>query len=48
MFNMGLFPKDWSTLRKLIWLKATVLKAAGYLKTVTGFIVSVTDALALA
>ena len=37
MFDTG-FPQDWSTLKKLIWLKATTLSAS--LVTLTGSIVS--------
>jgi len=37
MFENG-FPKDWSTLKKLIWLKTNAL--AGGLRTITGAIVS--------
>lgn len=44
MFNM-LFPKHWSTLKKLIWLKAAALSSAVQ-KTVTAAIVHITDALA--
>lgn len=37
MFDTG-FPQDWSTLKKLIWLKASTLSAS--LTTLTGSIVS--------
>ena len=36
MFDHG-FPSDWSTIKKLIWLKASILSGASYIiKTVTG------------
>jgi len=42
-----MFPKHWSTLRKLIWLKSTVLSgASAVLKTATGNPIHITDALA--
>lgn len=44
MFNM-LFPKHWSTLKKLIWLKAAALSSAVQ-KIVSGAIVHIKDALA--
>ena len=46
MFVMG-FPSDWSTLRKLIWLRATLLKAAAaVIRTVTGAApITLTDAI---
>lgn len=44
MFDL-LFPKWWSTLKKLIWLKAAALSSA-VVKTVTAAIVHIRDALA--
>lgn len=44
MFDL-LFPKHWSTLKKLIWLKAAALSSA-VVKTVTAAIVHIKDALA--
>lgn len=44
MFDL-LFPKWWSTLKKLIWLKAAALSSA-VVKTVTAAIVHIKDALA--
>ena len=47
MFDIG-FPRDWSSLKKLIWLKAINGGggAAGVWKTVTGTLLHITDALA--
>lgn len=44
MFDL-IFPKHWSTLKKLIWLKAAALSSA-VVKTVTDAIVHIKDALA--
>lgn len=44
MFDL-LFPKHWSTLKRLIWLKAAALSSA-VVKTVTAAIVHIKDALA--
>lgn len=47
MFDHG-FPSDWSTIKKLIWLKGTSILGGGggIWKTVTGAILHITDALA--
>ena len=46
MFDHG-FPSDWSTLKKLIWLKAIIGGGggAGVWKTVTGALIHITNAL---
>ena len=47
MFDIG-FPRDWSSLKKLIWLKAAISGggASAVWKTVTGALIHITDALA--
>lgn len=47
MFDIG-FPIDWSSLKKLIWLKAAISGggASAVWKTVTGTLIHITDALA--
>ena len=47
MFDHG-FPSDWSTLKKLIWLKGAGIigGASAVWKTVTGTLIHITDALA--
>ena len=47
MFDIG-FPRDWSSLKKLIWLKAAISGggASAVWKTVTGTLIHITNALA--